>query len=80
MRPYNRWLFHEHFELVLTVSKLHQQMPLEALMEILNLNFPKPTPPEKLDSALNRPPWSRYDLDSLSDDFCLLFTRLPEET
>ncbi len=79
MRSYNRWLFHEHFELVLTISKLYQQMSPESLLVVLNHNFAKPLPPENLDRALNRPPWSRYDLDTLADDFCLLFARPPGE-
>lgn len=79
MRPYNRWLFYEHFELVLTISKLYKKLPLPQLLEILNLHFPKPAPPPELESPLNLPPWSKYDLDSLCEDFRLLFTVLPEE-
>lgn len=79
MRPYNRWLFHEHFELVLTISKLYKKLPPAQLLEILNLHFPKPAPPPELHSPLNLPPWSKYDLDSLSEDFRLLFTPLPEK-
>jgi hypothetical protein len=75
MRPYNHWLFHEHFELVITLSKLYKQMPEEALLEVFNINFPKPHPPPELDSSLNRPPWTKYDLDSLVDDFRLLFQK-----
>ena len=78
MRPYNRWLFHEHFEMVLTISQLYKKLPAANVLEILNLHFPKPLPPEELRSPLNLPPWSKYDLDSLSEDFRLLFTPLPE--
>jgi hypothetical protein len=73
MRPYNRWLFHEHFELVLTISDLHKKLPGPNLLEILNLHFPKPAPPAELASFLNLPPWSKYDIDSLAEDFRLLF-------
>ncbi|AEB08916.1 hypothetical protein Desac_1052 [Desulfobacca acetoxidans DSM 11109] len=73
MRPYNRWLFHEHFELVITISKLYAQLPVPNLLEILNLHFSKPSPPPDLNTSLNRPPWSKYDIDSLSEDFRLLF-------
>jgi hypothetical protein len=77
MRPYNRWLFYEHFELVLTISSLYKSMPVATVVDILNLHFPKPAPPPELASALNQPPWSKYDLDSLAEDFRLLFSRLP---
>mgnify|MGYP005849764055 CR=1 FL=1 len=80
MRPYNRWLFYEHFELMLTVSSLYKSLPLTNLMDVLNLHFPKPMPPAELASALNQPPWSKYDMDSLLADFPLLFSPLPEET
>lgn len=76
MRPYNRWLFHEHFELVITVSRLNQTMPEDTLLEVLNINFPKPFPPPELESPLNRPPWTKYDLDSLVADFRLLFHKV----
>ncbi len=79
MRTYNRWLFHEHFELVLTISKLYQDLPLPNLLEILNNHFAKPVPPPELSSSLNLPPWSKYDLDSLVEDFRLMFTSLPTE-
>ncbi len=78
MRPYNRWLFHEHFEMVITISQLCKKLPVAHVLDILNLHFPKPLPPEELRSPLNLPPWSKYDLDSLSEDFRLLFTPLPE--
>ena len=77
MRPYNRWLFYEHFELVLTISSLYKSMPVATVVDILNLHFPKPAPPPELASALNQLPWSKYDLDSLAEDFRLLFSRLP---
>lgn len=76
MRSYNRWLFHEHFELVITMSQMYKKMDVEALLEILNVHFDKPIPPAKLVSSLNRPPWSKYDLDSLVDDFPLFFCKL----
>ncbi len=75
MRPYNRWLFHEHFELVLTISELFKKLPTPNLLEILNLNFAKPMPPAALSTSLNLPPWSKYDIDSLAEDFRLLFIR-----
>lgn len=80
MRPYNRWLFHEHFEMVLTISQLYKNKKLSVanVLDILNRHFPKPLPPQELWSPLNLPPWSKYDLDSLSEDFRLLFTALPE--
>jgi|GEM_PF-2153163 len=78
MRPYNRWLFYEHLELVLTISSLYKSMPVAKVVDILNLHFPKPAPPPELSSALNNPPWSKYDIDSLAEDFRLLFSRLPE--
>lgn len=79
MRPYNRWLFYEHFELVLTISSLYKSLPTANVIDILNLHFPKPTPPPELASALNLPPWSKYDVDSLAEDFRLLFSRLPDK-
>ncbi len=81
MRPYNRWLFYDHFELVLTISKLYKelpQLPRPEFLKILNEHHKKPVPPPELFTALNLPPWSKYDLDSLAEDFRLLFTRLPE--
>ncbi len=77
MRPYNRWLFYEHFELVLTISSLYKSLPTAKLLEIINLHFAKPVPPADLTSPLNLPPWSKYDIDSLAEDFRLLFCRLP---
>lgn len=77
MRPYNRWLFNEHLELVLTISSLYKTLPAVNLLDVLNLHFPKPVPPDELISVLNMPPWSKYDIDSLAEDFRLLFTRLP---
>jgi hypothetical protein len=76
MRSYNRWLFHEHFELVITMSQMYKKMDIEALIEIMNVHFAKPIPPTKLTSFLNQPPWSKYDLDSLIDDFPLFFYKL----
>ncbi|MBM4287736.1 MAG: hypothetical protein FJ135_06255 [Deltaproteobacteria bacterium] len=80
MRPYNRWLFHEHFELVLTISNLYKKLPTPNLLEILNLHFAKPVPPADLVTSLNLPPWSKYDVDSLAEDFRLMFIHLPQET
>jgi hypothetical protein len=77
MRSYNRWLFHEHFELVLTISELYKNLPLPNLLGILNNHFAKPFPPPELSASLNLPPWSKYDLDSLAEDFRLLFHRPP---
>jgi len=77
MRPYNRWLFYEHFELVVTISSLYKSLPTAKLLEIINLHFAKPVPPPELTSPLNLPPWSKYDIDSLAEDFRLLFSRLP---
>lgn len=79
MRSYNRWLFHEHFELVLTISELYKKLAAPNLLEVLNREFPKPVPPEELSTSLNLAPWSKYDLDSLAEDFRLMFTRLPGE-
>jgi hypothetical protein len=79
MRSYNRWLFHEHFELVLTISDLYKKLSIPDLLEILNQQFTKPTPPAELSTSLNLPPWSKYDIDSLAEDFRLMFTRLPDE-
>lgn len=79
MRPYNRWLFYEHFELVLTISELYKNLPTPTLLEILNLRFAKPTPPAELSTSLNLAPWSNYDIDSLTEDFRLMFTRLPAD-
>ncbi len=79
MRPYNRWLFHEHFELVLTISELYKKLPIPNLLEILNLHFSKPGPPAELNTFLNLPPWSKYDIDSLAEDFRLMFIRPPAE-
>ncbi|MGQ9920021.1 MAG: hypothetical protein ACUVRZ_01695 [Desulfobacca sp.] len=76
MRPYNRWLFYEHFELVLTISSLYKSLPTAKLLEIMNLHFGKPVPPPELASPLNLPPWSKYDIDSLAEDFRLLFSPL----
>lgn len=76
MRSYNRWLFHEHFELVLNISKLYKQLPIPDLLKILNNHFAKPGPPPELAAFLNLPPWSKYDIDSLAKDFRLLFARL----
>lgn len=78
MRPYNRWLFYEHFELVLTISELSKKLAISDLLAVLNRQFAKPMPPEELSTSLNLPPWSKYDLDSLVEDFRLMFTRLPE--
>jgi hypothetical protein len=78
MRSYNRWLFHERFELVLTISELYKKMPLANLLAILNAHFAKPAPPAELSTYLNLPPWSKYDIDSLAEDFRLLFARIPE--
>jgi hypothetical protein len=78
MRAYNRWLFYEHFELVLTISGLYRSLPLDELLEVLNRLHPKPAPPPELATSLNLPPWSKYDLHSLSEDFRLMFTRLPD--
>jgi hypothetical protein len=77
MRSYNRWLFHEHFELVLTISELYKNLPLPHLLEILNNRFVKPAPPPELSTSLNLPPWSKYDIDSLAEDFRLLFHHPP---
>jgi hypothetical protein len=77
MRAYNRWLFHEHFELVLTISELYKNLPLPNLLEIFNGHFAKPAPLPELSTSLNLPPWSKYDLDSLAEDFHLLFSRPP---
>ena len=77
MRSYNRWLFYDHFELVLTISALSKKLPRPDLLKILNENYPKPVPPPELFTALNLPPWSKYDLDSLAEDFRLLSSRLP---
>ena len=77
MRPYNRWLFYEHFELVVTISSLYKSLPTAKLLEIINLHFAKPVPPPELTSPLNLPPWSKYDIDSLAEDFRLLFSSLP---
>lgn len=77
MRPYNRWLFHEHFELVLTISELYKKLPLLQLLEVLNSQYAKPTPPPELSASLNLPPWSKYDITSLAEDFRLLFAALP---
>jgi hypothetical protein len=79
MRSYNRWLFHEHFELVLTISDLYKNLPLPNLLDVLNGHFAKPAPPPELSTSLNLPPWSKYDLDSLVEDFRLLFYRPPAE-
>jgi hypothetical protein len=79
MRAYNRWLFHEHFELVLTISELYKNLPTPTLLEILNLRFAKPTPPAELSTSLNLAPWSKYDVDSLAEDFRLMFTRIAAE-
>jgi len=79
MRSYNRWLFYEHFELVLNISKLYKQLPLPDLLKTLNNDFAKPAPPPELAASLNLPPWSKYDIDSLVEDFRLLFARLPVE-
>ena len=79
MRLYNRWLFYDHFELVLTISKLYKKLPLPTLLETLNDNFAKPAPPPELAASLNLPPWSKYDIDSLAEDFRLLFARPPVE-
>ena len=80
MRPYNHWLFHEHFELVMTISELYKKMPEEALLAVLNVHFVKPTPPPQLTGSLNLPPWTRYDIDSLVDDFCLFFRKASTES
>ncbi len=77
MRPYNRWLFYEHFELVLTISELFKKHPTPELLEVLNRHFPKPPPPPELTTSLNLPPWSKYDIDSLAEDFRLMFIRPP---
>jgi hypothetical protein len=77
MRSYNRWLFQEHFELVVTISELYKKLSISNLLEILNLHFSKPAPPAELSTSLNLPPWSKYDIDSLAEDFRLLFFRLP---
>lgn len=77
MRSYNRWLFYEHFELVLTISELYKKLPAPDLLEVLNLHFAKPAPPAPLATSLNLPPWSKYDLDSLAEDFRLMFIRPP---
>jgi hypothetical protein len=79
MRSYNRWLFHEHFELVLTISELYKKLPIPDLLQVLNLHFVKPMPPAELSSSLNLAPWSKYDIHSLAEDFRLLFTRLPQD-
>lgn len=79
MRPYNRWLFHEHFELVVTISKLYRNLPAFNLLEILNMHFAKPKPPPELSTSLNLPPWSKYDIDSLAEDFRLMFIHTPPE-
>jgi hypothetical protein len=79
MRSYNYWLFHQHFELVLTISELYKRLPIPDLLEILNRQFAKPLPPAEISSSLNLPPWSKYDIDSLAEDFRLMFTRLPTE-
>lgn len=75
MRQYNRWLFYEHFELVLTISELYKKLSTPNLLEVLNLHFSKPMPPTALSTSLNLPPWSKYDIDSLAEDFRLLFMR-----
>jgi hypothetical protein len=77
MRSYNRWLFHEHFELVLTISELSKKLPQPDLLKVLNDQYRKPAPPPELSTPLNQPPWSKYDLNSLAEDFRLLFSRLP---
>ena len=74
MWSYNRWLFYEHFELVLTISKLYKNLSAPNLLELLNLHFAKPVPPGELATSLNLPPWSKYDIDSLAEDFRLMFT------
>lgn len=79
MRSYNRWLFHEHFELVLSISELYKKLPTPELLEVLNRQFTKPVPPAELSTSLNLSPWSKYDIDSLSEDFRLMFTRFPAD-
>jgi hypothetical protein len=79
MRSYNRWLFYEHFELVLTISKLYKKLLLPDLLEFLNEHHAKPVPPLELAASLNQPPWSKYDIDSLAEDFRLLFIHFPVE-
>ncbi len=79
MRPYNRWLFHKQFELVLTIGELYKKLPTPNLLEVLNLHFSKPIPPPELSTSLNLPPWSKYDIDSLAEDFRLIFIRPPVE-
>ena len=79
MRSYNRWLFYEHFELVLTISKLYKKLLLPDLLEFLNEHHAKPVPPQELFTSLNKPPWSKYDIDSLAEDFRLLFIHFPAE-
>jgi hypothetical protein len=79
MRSYNRWLFYEHFELVLTISELYKKLPTPELLEVLNQHFAKPAPPAELATSLNLPPWSKYDIDSLAEDFRLMFIRPPAE-
>jgi hypothetical protein len=79
MRSYNRWLFYEHFELVLTISELYKKLPTPNLLKLLNVNFAKPVPPAELSTSLNLPPWSKYDIDSLAEDFRLMFLRPPAE-
>jgi hypothetical protein len=77
MRSYNRWLFYEHFELVLTVSELYKKLPLPDLLDYLNEHHLKPVPPPELATSLNKPPWSKYDIDLLAEDFRLLFYKPP---
>jgi hypothetical protein len=79
MRSYNRWLFHEHFELVLTISELYKKLPTPEVLAVLNRQFIKPVPPAELSTSLNLAPWSKYDIDSLAEDFRLMFTRFPDD-
>ncbi len=77
MRSYNRWLFYEHFELVLTISEFYKKLPLPDLLKFLNEHYAKPVPPLELVTSLNEPPWSKYDVDALAEDFRLLFYKPP---
>jgi hypothetical protein len=52
-------------------------MPLPDLLHYLNEHHLKPVPPAELATSLNEPPWSKYDIDLLAEDFHLLFYKPP---